>query len=60
MPYKLDIYPYYGSDAEAARCAAMAITASAFFDRGSMHRTPEPHAPRRAAATRLLLAYLLN
>jgi putative aminopeptidase FrvX len=60
IPYKLDIYPFYGSDAEAA------LRAGGDYRIGLMgpgvdasHSFERTHRDALDASTRLLLAYLL-
>jgi len=61
VPYKLDIYPYYGSDAEAALRAG-GDHRIGLFGPGidASHSFERTHRDALAASTRLLLAYLLN
>ena len=61
IPYKVDIYPYYGSDAEAA------LRAGGDYRIGLMgpgvdasHSFERTHRDALDASTRLLLAYLLD
>lgn len=61
LPYKLDIYPFYGSDAEAALRAGgdhrIGLLGPGVDASHSFERT---HKDALEASTRLLLAYLLN
>ncbi len=61
VPYKLDIYPYYGSDAEAALRAG-GDHRIGLFGPGidASHSFERTHRDALEASTRLLLAYLLN
>jgi len=61
IPYKLDIYPFYGSDAEAA------VRAGGDYRIGLLgpgvdasHSFERTHGDALVASTRLLLAYLLD
>ncbi|MCU0509340.1 MAG: M42 family metallopeptidase [Anaerolineae bacterium] len=61
IPYKLDIYPFYGSDAEAALRAGgdhrIGLLGPGVDASHSFERT---HQDALAASAKLLLAYLLN
>lgn len=61
VPYRLDIFPYYGSDAEAALRAGgdhrIGLLGPGVDASHSFERT---HRDALEAATRLLLAYLVN
>jgi putative aminopeptidase FrvX len=61
VPYKLDIYPYYGSDAEAALRAG-GDHRIGLFGPGidASHSFERTHRDALEASSRLLLAYLLN
>jgi len=61
IPYKVDIYPYYGSDGEAAWHAGADLKV-ALIGPGvdASHAYERTHQDSVAATTRLLVAYLLN
>lgn len=61
IPHKIDIYPYYGSDGEAAWRAG-ADLAVALIGPGvdASHNYERTHTEALEATTRWLLAYLLN
>ncbi len=61
IPYKVDIYPYYGSDGEAAWRAGHDL-AVALIGPGvdASHSYERTHQEALLATTRWLLAYLLN
>ncbi|OIO97141.1 MAG: hypothetical protein AUK03_02925 [Anaerolineae bacterium CG2_30_64_16] len=60
IPYKLDIYPHYGSDAEAALRAGGDYRIGLFGPGvDASHSFERTHRDALAASTRLLLAYLL-
>nr|WP_285858847.1 M42 family metallopeptidase [Bhargavaea ginsengi] len=61
IPHKLDIYPYYGSDASAAIRAGFDVR-HALFGPGieSSHALERTHTDSLEAAARLLRAYILS
>ncbi len=61
IPYKVDIYPYYGSDGEAAWRAGMDV-AVALIGPGvdASHNYERTHIEALRAATRWIIAYLLD
>lgn len=61
IPHKLDIYPYYGSDASAAIRAGFDVR-HALFGPGieSSHALERTHADSLEASARLLRAYILS
>jgi len=61
IPYKVDIYPYYGSDGEAAWRAGMDV-AVALIGPGvdASHNYERTHIEALRATTRWLIAYLLD
>ncbi|RMF49366.1 MAG: M20/M25/M40 family metallo-hydrolase, partial [Anaerolineae bacterium] len=61
IPYKVDIYPYYGSDGEAAWRAGMDVAVSLIGPGvDASHNYERTHTEALLATTRWILAYLLN